>query len=72
MKDNLKSRMYVRYTIVNRLTNVFKTYYVEFVSIHTVSRQKWKDLIDFIYEKHNPGNWDVDSIALLKERWLGD
>lgn len=66
----MKSYMYVSYTIENRLTSVFETHYTELISEHTVSRKKWKDIIDFIYEKHNPGNWDVYNITLLKERWV--
>lgn len=67
---SVKCYMYVSYTIVNRLTSVRETHYIEFITRHTISRQKWKDLIDFIYEKHNPGNWDLNDLTLIKERWI--
>lgn len=62
--------MYVYYTISNRLTAVRERHYYEHITRHKISRQKWKDIIDVIYDRHNPGNWDLEDIVLYKERMV--
>ena len=68
--DDEKYYMYVSYTICNNLTGVFETHYYEHITRHKISRQKWKDIIDVIFDRHNPGNWSLTSIILYKERMI--